>query len=93
LYELNTTQNIETTVANMNKYFLAHDTLPRALVLVNVTNPDYIVQTMGKAREQLEKGMPTNFGGRRRRRKSTKSKKNKSKKNKSKKNKSKKMRK
>jgi len=85
LYELNNTKDIKTTVDNMNKYFLAHNTLPRALVLVNVTSPEYIVETMGKAKEQLDKGRPTNFGGRRRKRKSTK--KNKSKKNKSKKNK------
>ena len=87
LYELNNTKDIKNTVTNMNKYFLAHDTLPNALVSVHVTSPELIVETMDKAKEQLEKGRPTNFGGRRRKRKSTK--KNKSKKNKSKKNKNK----
>jgi hypothetical protein len=86
LYELNNTKDINTTVTNMNTYFLAHDTLPHALVSVNVTSPEYIVEIMGKAKDQLDKGRPTNFGGRHRKRKS---KKNKSKKNKSKKNKSK----
>jgi len=88
LYELNTTESIPVTVKNMNIFFLAHDTLPHALVLVNATKPEYIVEIANKAKDQLEKGMPTNFGGRRRKRKSTK--KNKSKKNKSKRNKSKK---
>ena len=98
LYELNTTQNIDTTVNNMNTYFLAHDeTLPRTLVRVNVTRPDYIGETMGKAKLHLERGIPTNFGGRRRKRnitrKNKKMKKQKYKSYKNKKNKSKKIKK
>jgi hypothetical protein len=89
LYELNTTKNIDTTVNNMNEYFLAHESLPRALVRVNVTSPYYIGQTISKAKEQLEKGGPTNFGGRRRKRKSKKNKKLKYKSYKNKKNKNK----
>lgn len=85
LYELNTTPSTEITIAHMNKYFIAHNTFPPILVSVNLTKPEYIVEIMNKAKEQLEKGRPTNFGGRRRKRKLTK--KNKSKKNKSKKNK------
>lgn len=77
LYELNNTpeldpKSIQITVDNMNTYFEAHNTLPRALVSVNLTKPEYIVEIANKAKDQLEKGRPTNFGGRRRKRKSTK---------------------